>query len=545
MALAPFVRPLATSLARYRLTSLLTFLFVMVVGGTSPGPAAFIVPRTSVVKLAPSGGGYAENILHSFPRLRDGRHPSGGLIADDAGALYGATHHGGVRGSACGDSGCGTIFKLTPLRSGYTKSVLYRFQGGSDGVAPGGSLIAGKMGTLYGTTLGGGVLSCPFHGGFGCGTVFKLTPSGTGYVESILYRFQGGSDGASPDAVLVSDKTGALYGTTQFGGSGTACEPGCGTVFKLAPSGSGYVENVIYSFQGGSDGELPIAGLVADKAGALYGTASFGGSLSCRVVGCGTVFKLTPSGSGYAESDIYRFQGGNDGRLPGAGLVTDNTGALYGTTYGGGGSCDCGAVFKLAPSVSGYTESILYGFQGGIDGETPVAALFRGKTGALYGTTSYGGTGCDLGCGTVFKLTPSGSGYTESVLYRFQGDRKDGANPQASLIADETGALYGTTYYGGRGSCSFNVAEPGCGTAFKLTPSGGDSLVGPSATQGNASAAGTLTGPAFAPQGTRAPDRRRGSRGVAGFGPSHKASRRIDRCGAIAPCTPAERKPPA
>ena len=290
--------------------------------------------------------------------------------------------------------GCGTVFKLVPSGSRYKKKTVYDFLGYSvgDGVWPYAGLTAGQGGTLYGTT---------FEGGEGLGNVFQLTPSGTGYKEGSIYSFPFSSsgsvfpEGVAPQATLLSDSSGALYGTTSFGGT-CSFQPitGCGVAFKLTPSGSGYAFSLLYSFQGGSDGFGPVAGLIADSSGALYGTTEYGGPANL-----GTVFKLTPSGSGYIESVMYAFQGGSDGALPVAGLVAGKQG-LYGTTASGG-PANVGTIFELTASGSHYAESLLYTFQGGNDGAEPVAGLVAGKTGVFYGTTQTGGA---YGVGTVFAL---------------------------------------------------------------------------------------------------------------------------------------------
>jgi uncharacterized repeat protein (TIGR03803 family) len=360
------------------------------------------------------------------------------------------------------------------------ETVLYRFQAGSDGEYPLGGLIADKKGTLYGKTSRGGLRGVTSCDG-GCGVVFKLTPplkGQTAWRETVLYRFcslPNCSDGILPQAGLIVDEEGALYGTTAGG-----------TVFKLTPAVNGqtaWTETTLYTFQGGGDGTTPVAGLIADRKGSLYGTTSTGGGGNCGV-GCGTVFKLTPPRLGqtaWTETVIYRFcarSNCSDGFGPVGGLIADEEGALYGTN-GGGGTGNWpngyGTIFKLTPPRTGqtaWTETTLYTFQGGGDGAAPVGLLFK-KEGALYGTTSEGGGGnaCPqvyqaVGCGTVFKLTPPGLGQTawsETVLHRFSGG-SDGAVPFAGLIADREGALYGTTYLRGSG------ADPGNGTVFKLTP---------------------------------------------------------------------------
>jgi uncharacterized repeat protein (TIGR03803 family) len=346
-----------------------------------------------------------------------------------------------------------------PLRSqAASETIVHNFRGGRDGERPAGGLIHGSKGAVYGTTYSGGDRRCK------CGIVFKLSPSGNGYKESVLYRFRGGTDGAAP-AGVIADDTGALYGTTYSGGSSTGCYGGsCGTVFKLTPSGTGYIESILHSFQNGGDGSHPQAGLITDSKGVLYGTTTEGGGASqCQPTGCGTVFKLTPVGKAYTESVLYSFQGLYDGNYPSAGLLSDESGALYGPTYIGGQSL-FGSVFKLTPSSSGYVKSILYGFRGQPDGAAPNVRLISDGRGALYGTTDSGGAH-HCNCGTAFKLTPSGSGYMESVLFSFYGGPVLGSN--SGLLADAAGAFYGTTQQGGVGHCG---SQP-CGDVFKLSPS--------------------------------------------------------------------------
>ncbi len=321
--------------------------------------------------------------------------------------------------------------------------ILHVFSGPPDGANPYAALIADKTGALYGTTTFGGydrTSECLA----GCGTVFRLKPSGSGYIETVLYRFKGGNDGSTPFGNLTLYK-GALYGTTSS------------TVFKLTPKGSRYGENVLYKFQGGkNDGIHPVGGLLIDKDGAIYGTTENGGTYNK-----GTVFKLTPSGSRYTESILWVFKGHEhaDGAYPTASLIADQSGALYSTTYGG--YYGYGTVFKLTPSGSGYAESLLYAFQGYGDAH-PHGGVIADGSGALYGTTN----GCCSGDGSAFKLTPSQTGYTEDLLW--QPGTGDGIFPDAGLIADANGVLYGTTTAGGTGSCG----NFGCGTVFKLTPSG-------------------------------------------------------------------------
>jgi uncharacterized repeat protein (TIGR03803 family) len=406
--------------------------------------------------------------LYSFgSTTSDGEFPAAGVISDASGALYGTTEEGGSR-TIC-TSGCGTVFVLIPSsKKGrtWTEAVLHSFDvSGGDGILPTAGLIMDSAGAFYGTTEAGGTSTSP------AGTVFKLTPQAGGtYTERVLYTFTSATaDGAYPQAPLIMDATGALYGTTTEGGITTCPSPGCGTVFKLTPAADGsYAESVLHSFASAPvDGATPHAGLIMDSTGALYGTtAEGGGGTNC--FGCGTVFKLTPATDGsYTESVLYSFTGGPaDGVFPVAGLIMDATGALYGTTpHGGSTNCSpgCGTVFKLTPAAgAAYTESVLYSFKGGTDGAEPEAGLIM-DAGVLYGTTYYGGgTSCQAGagCGTVFSLIPSGGGkYKEQILYSFTGGA-DGANPMAPLYSPAKGVFFGTTLGGG---------TMGEGTVFKLT----------------------------------------------------------------------------
>lgn len=351
----------------------------------------------TIFKLTPTG---TETVLHRFSG-DDGAGPASPLIADAAGNLYGTTTYGGLNLG-------GTVFKLTLNSDGtYSHSVLHNFgRYPVDGAAPHG-LIGDAAGNLYGTTTGGGASAC---GDLGCGTVFKFTPNLDGtYSETVLHNFTGGSDGQYPFGDLIADAAGNLYGTTFYGG-GSGCNGlGCGTVFELTPNLDGtYSETVLHNFTGGSDGAAPTAGLLADAEGNLYGTTSEGGGRNrdC-LTGCGTVFKLTPNLDGtYDERVLYSF-GGSDGQTPHAGLIADAVGNLYGTTFFGGvilPECGgwCGTVFMLTPSG---TLRVLHSFNFR-DGANPTAGLIADAAGNLYGTTRLGGNN---NYGTVFELTASGT----------------------------------------------------------------------------------------------------------------------------------------
>ena len=342
---------------------------------------------------------------------------------------------------------------LAPGAWGQSKfKTLYKFKGGKDGNSPQAGLVFDQAGNLYGTTV--------FDRAYPHGTVFELTPNPDGsWKESVLYTFTGGNDGRKPYAGLIFDQAGNLYGTTS--GAGTY---GHGVVFKLTPKSDGsWTESVLYSFTGGNDGFAPFAGLIFDRAGNLYGTTFGGGIFNCGGGGCGVVFKLTPNADGsWTESVLHSFLA-SDGTYPEAGLIFDAAGNLYGTTISGGAD-NGGTVFKLTPKSDGsWTESVLYSFTGGNDGRESRAGVIFDQAGSLYGTTQLGGSGV----GVVFKLTPNANGgWTEKVLHQFTGG-KDGAGPVAGVIFDQAGSLYGTTTEGGNLNCG---SGRGCGVVFKLTP---------------------------------------------------------------------------
>jgi uncharacterized repeat protein (TIGR03803 family) len=404
---------------------------------------------------------HGEAVLFAFDAL-DGANPSSGLIADSNGVLYGTT------GGGVGAGNAGSVYSLTPRRGGYLETVLFAFKKREQGWVPSGGLIEDASGALYGTTVGGGRPGCKTFEDGGCGTVFKLTPSPKGYVETVLYAFTGKSDGALPQAGLIADAGGALYGTTSAGGLSSCTAyfeiTGCGTVFKLSPSASGYTESVVYAYGGGTDGQSPWAGLIADANGVLYGTTEFGGGSAACKSGCGAVFRLTPNGGGYTESIVHAFEGGDDGANPLASLSAASDGTLYGTTLAGGKPGN-GTAFSLTPTPSsgGYSETVLYAFAGAAGGR-PMAALLPGAGGVLYGTASLGGSG---GGGTVFALSPHGGKYTPHVFAAFQepGQNSSGSEPSSPLISDAAGRLYGTAYAGGSAQCG---SGSGCGLVFRV-----------------------------------------------------------------------------
>lgn len=394
----------------------------------------------SVALFVTSAWAAHETVLHSFGRGTDGVQPVGGVIFDTAGNLYGTTTGGGIHGY-------GTVFELTPRESGgWSEEVLHSFNG-ADGSVPGAGLTLDSLGNLYSTTLLGGIhfgvgavfemsprdggdwtekvihsfndngtdgylvyagliqdaagnlYGTTYDGGIhGFGTVFELSPRmGGGWTEKVLHSFQRyGTDGANPEANLILDPNGNLYGTTYEGGIHDF-----GTVFELTPRGDGdWTEKVLRSFSRyGGHGNTPTAGLILDAAGNLYGTSLTGG-----IHLYGTVFELIPGEDGtWTDKVLHSFGHSDDGAFPSANLIFDAAGNLYGTTENGG-TANGGTVFELERNAEGgWTEKVLHNFGYGTDGRSPTAGLIFDAAGNLYGTTESGGI---HGAGTVFEITP-------------------------------------------------------------------------------------------------------------------------------------------
>jgi uncharacterized repeat protein (TIGR03803 family) len=341
----------------------------------------------TVYELTPAGGGgWTEQVLHSFGNGTDGAFLAAGLIFDTAGNLYGTTAGGGTYSD-------GTVFELTPTAGGgWTEKVLYSFNGnGTDGYAPYSGLVFDAAGNLYGTAYYGGTYSR--------GTVFELTPQAGGtWTEQVLHSFGNGTDASAPFAGLTFDTAGNLYGTTEVGGTFNY-----GAVFELTPAAGGtWTEKVVYSFaNNGTDGTVPKAGVIFDGAGNLYGTTSQGGTYNL-----GALFELTPAAGGtWTEQVLHSFGNGTDGANLYARLIFDGAGNLYGTTYQGG-SYGGGTVFRL----NAQGEVLLQSFSGN-DGASPVAGLVLDGAGNLYGTTSSGGASHE---GAVFEITSA-----PPVAYQF------------------------------------------------------------------------------------------------------------------------------
>lgn len=381
-----------------------------------------------------------EKVIYGFPNATDGAIPKASLIFDAAGNLYGTTVLGGTYD-------CGTVFELSPQSGGgWTGQVLHSFfKNSKDGCEPFAGVTMDASGNLYGTTNIGGADAC--------GTVFELSPqSGGRWAERLLHTFKSGKDGCMPYAGVILDASGNLYGTTDDGGTNTG-----GIVFELSPTtGGAYSEKILHTFSdNGIDGFAPRGGLTLDSAGNLYGTTYYGGAYIN-----GSVFELKHTASGsWGEkilSSFYEFSFGPQN--PSCTLIFDTAGNLYGTTYQGG-AYNAGTAFELSPATGGtWNWTILHSFNNnGVDGAFPSAGLVLDHSGNLYGTTINGGT--DTG-GAAFELTPAGGGaWTETVLHSF-GQAGDGFYPDASLILDSAGNLYGTVELGDEGN----------GTVFEITP---------------------------------------------------------------------------
>ena len=377
------------------------------------------------------------NVIYGFAGDEDGEYADTDLETDSAGNIYGTTVLGG-------DFGGGTVFRLSPTVDGWMHTVLYSFTGGADGGEPYKGVTLDREGNLYGSAVTGGSGSCEG----GCGVVYKLTNSGGTWTQSVIHAFTGGDDGSGPGARVTVDRSGNVYGMTPTGGA-----YGLGTIYKIHQAGGAWDFRVIHAFTGGADGSSGSAGRMILRKGHLYGAATTGGNY-----GSGVVFELTPSGAGgWHFRTIYSFQGEPDGNFPYGALLFDRGGNIYGTTYYGGEN-GIGAVYELSPRpIGGWEERVLYSFQGGTDGNSPISNLVFDEAGNLYGTTSEGG----LGSGTIFKLSPvTSSQWTETVVHPFQGP-PDGGFPYNGMVVDQFGNFYGATVHGG---------DNDDGSIYKLTP---------------------------------------------------------------------------
>ena len=387
--------------------------------------------------------GQTFTVIHNFTNGGDGGVPSAGLTFVSAGNFYGTTRYGGKVGDFCDwldeTPGCGVVFKLSHTGSGWVLTPIYSFYGSyGDGRSPKSRVAIAADGTLYGTTLAG-------SGNTDWGTVFHLTPLPTAprtvltpWNVRMIYYFTGGSDGRFPQGDLVFGRSRNIYGTAG------------GNVYELMPSGGSWTQTVLYS-NGAVDG------VIFDSSGNLYGAFSGGGAF-----GCGGVFELLPSGSGWTEQTLYNFTGGTDGCNPIGGLIINASENLYGTTSDGGQGGG-GTVFELTPGNGSWSFNLLYSFPGF---SSPSAKLIMDAAGNLYGTTLYGGV---YRWGSVFELQYLNGQWSYRSLHDFTGG-SDGASPISSLVLDLNGNLYGTTMMGGTSMACGLSGYIGCGVVFEIMP---------------------------------------------------------------------------
>ena len=409
-----------------------------------------LVVIAALALFAPLGRAQTYNVIHTFSGGGDGFAPYSGLTIGPGGNLYGTTSE--MTG--------GTVFQMKQVNGSWLLSTLLNFNR-RNGLIPYGRPVFGPGGSLFGTTLEGGTSqNCEE----GCGAVYNMRPPATvcksvscPWTGVAIYSFADSNDGGSPNQVNPAfDQAGNLYGTAAMGGLS-----GRGVVYKLTPSNGSWNETVILNFDG-PNGMYPYSGVIIDDAGNLYGTTAYGGQH-----GLGSIYEISPSGSGWAMTTLYSFQGTTDGQNPSAGLVLDRAGNLYGATPVGG-SNGGGTVFELSPSGGNWNFSLLYSLTGQPTQQHypgVIDALAIDSTGNLYGAAYSEGTHSS---GAIFKLTPSNGGWTYTSLHDFSGG-SDGGFPLGGPSVDGGGKVYGTTEYGGTLSGQ-NCAFAGCGVVWEITP---------------------------------------------------------------------------
>jgi hypothetical protein len=399
----------------------------------------------------------SEKIIYSFAGGSDGANPQSDLILDGAGNLYGTTYYGGST-TACNAFGCGTVFELKRTQQGWKEAILHVFIGGADGESPSAGLVFDGAGNLYGAT---GT------------TVFRLTRNSQGsWTEHVIYTFDcNGSAGCDPTADLTFDSKGNLYGTTSQGGNSSCGDfIGCGGVFELTPQSDGsWTETTIHTFTGGTDGGQPSSGVVLDSEGNVYGMTYSGGMGKCLLTafytGCGILFEFSRnSGGSWNETVLFSFaRGGGYAVNPSAGLILNNPGDLYATSLAGGDGF--GTVLEFKEAATGWQQNVIHRFYGIPDGLRPVGKLEVDQD-ALLGVTVNGGILDTYGIAFELQRSETGS-WKERILHSFAGGTADGYNPQAGMVSNGQGSLFGTTQYGGTGTaCRAGT----CGTVYEITP---------------------------------------------------------------------------
>jgi len=404
-----------------------------------PLPKAVLLAALSLTLVSTVLGQSKEKVIHTF-HGKDGDQPEAAPILDAAGNLYGTTYLGGS--DDCLGDGCGTVYELRPKSGGgWTEKILHIFRfNAKDGVTPAARLTMDGAGNLYGTTVMGGD-GC---GGFGCGTVFKLSPKGDGtWKLKTLHSFNN-ADGQVIFSGVVLGSNGNVYGTAYAGGTHGQ---GFGVVYQLSPSKNGsWIYTMLHDFSGGTDGGGP-GQLISDQTGNLYGTTTNGGAY-----GNGNVFELSQGNGKWKETVFYNIN--RDQRnLVASSVIFDNAGGFYGTLVSGQSD---GAIFQLKKVNGKWKKTNIFDFNLR-NGSLPLPRLALDSTGSIYGTTEYGGSH-DLG--VVYELSPTKSGWKQRVLHEFVGD-KDGKTPSDGVVLGSSGSVYGTTISGG---------SSGLGVVFQVTP---------------------------------------------------------------------------
>jgi uncharacterized repeat protein (TIGR03803 family) len=410
-------------------------------GTTATVFAAGVVVLVSAAAVA---HGQTLTALHSFEGT-DGTGPYAGVTMDSRGDLYGVTENGGLQNCDLGGPiGCGVVFKLTKENSSWNFSLLFEFGANTHLPSYPSQIVLGPDGALYGAELEGGPPELQ-------GTIYHLLPplsaasatANSFWTYKLVHQFGIGNDGTYPHK-FIFDGSGNIFGVTGRGGTFNY-----GTVYELSPSAQGWTENILYNFEGGTDGLLPKA-VVLDDAGNLYGTTEQGGNPGCSPFqGCGTIFELSPSGSGWIKTTLYSFNQNTDSGYPSA-LMRDSSGNLFGATSQTGPDSFLGGIWELSPSNNGWVFKILYSF----DNNTvaylgPFAPVMDGN-GALYGVNNTGGTNnCSqmfgILCGNIYKLTPAGDHWVYTDILDFAPD-DGGCFPVGPVVLDASGNLYGADY---------------------------------------------------------------------------------------------------
>jgi uncharacterized repeat protein (TIGR03803 family) len=356
-----------------------------------------------------------ESVIYDFPA---NSAPQARLDQDNAGNLYGTTYSGG--------QGNGTVFQLSERRGAWKEKTIDSFTG-TNGRFPIAGVTGDPDGVVWGTTEIGGKHNF--------GVVFSLAPAGTGWTETVVHSFSGGTDGRQPMGNLMRDSaSGNFYGTAAFGGA-----KNCGVIFQVTPPTT---ETTLYAFQGGSDGCAPQSALHdGPKNGTFVGVTHYGGNSNA-----GTLFVLAPVNGGWKETVLYTFTGAADGGYP-IDIGVDKSGNILGVAASGG-AYGQGAVFELSLALGHWTESVLHSFRNAFgDGAFPVGIQLQKSTGVIFVATAQGGS---QNLGTVLELTPNGNSWSETILHSF-GRGLDGAMPMSRITMDATtGAIYGTTSAGGQ-----------------------------------------------------------------------------------------------